>query len=73
MVWDMLDSLKSKVPVVSVNINNASLLAIRCVTWLSLIDQDILISSDLAGNVHLHDMNDPFITSKIFRVRCNYV
>jgi hypothetical protein len=72
VVWNILDSLGSQSPIVSVNIPNASLLAIRCITWLSLINQNIFISSDSDGNVNLHDLNDPFMVSKIFRVRCKY-
>ncbi|KAI7892019.1 WD40-repeat-containing domain protein [Mucor mucedo] len=73
IVWDILKSLKSQVPIVSVNICNASLLAIKCLSWISLLNRDILISSDSDGNINLHDMNDPFIVSKIFRVRCTYI
>lgn len=70
IVWNILESLLTKIPTMIVNISDASLLAIRSISWLSLIDEHIFFSSDSDGNVHLHDLNDPFMVSKIFRVRC---
>lgn len=70
MIWDILESLLQKQGVISVNIPNASMLAIRCIAWKSLFDEVTLLSSDTDGNVILHDLNDPFFPYKIFRVRC---
>lgn len=70
VVWNILDSLLTKTPTVIVNILNASFLSIRSITWSSLIDGDIIYSSDADGNALLHDLSDPFLPSKIFRARC---
>jgi WD40 repeat protein len=70
VVWDILQSLLQTTPIVNINIPNASLLAIKCISWISLFDESLLISSDSDGNINLHDLKDPFLSSKIFRVRC---
>ncbi|KAI8640074.1 WD40-repeat-containing domain protein [Parasitella parasitica] len=73
VVWNILESLLQDTALIHVNIPNASLLAIRCIAWKSLFDDTILFSSDMDGNIHLHDLNDPFFPSKIFRVRHTYI
>lgn len=70
IIWDILESLLQKKDIISVNIPNASMLAVRCIAWRSLFDEATLLSSDTDGNVILHDLNDPFFPLKIFRVRC---
>ncbi|CAO3626298.1 unnamed protein product [Mucor fragilis] len=73
IIWDILESLLQKKDIISVNIPNASMLAVRCIAWRSLFDEATLLSSDTDGNVILHDLNDPFFPLKIFRVRYPYV
>ncbi|KAI8083871.1 WD40-repeat-containing domain protein [Thamnidium elegans] len=73
VVWNILNSLLTKTPTVIVNIPDASLLSIRSITWSSLVDEDIIYSSDSDGNVLLFDLSDPFLPCKIFRVRCTYI
>ncbi|KAL9555342.1 hypothetical protein MBANPS3_002405 [Mucor bainieri] len=73
VIWNALESLLQKKNIISVNIPNASMLAIRCIAWRSLFDETTLLSSDTDGNVILHDLRDPFFPYKIFRVRYPYV
>lgn len=69
VVWDILDSLLRNNNIINVHIPNASMLPIRCIAWKSLFDENILFTSDTDGTINLHDLNDPFFPSKIFRVR----
>jgi hypothetical protein len=69
-VWNILDSLLRSTPVIDVNIPNASLFPVRCIAWKSLLEDNLLFYSDTDGNINLLDLKDPFISSKIFRVRC---
>lgn len=74
IVWNILDSLLTARPSLTVNIHNASLVPIRDISWVSLLEhQPFFISSDADGTIFLHDLNDPFINLKIFRIRCTYV
>lgn len=69
-MWDILESLLQNTPIISVNIPDASVLPVRCVAWMSLLEDNILFYSNTEGNINLIDLKDPFIFAKIFRVRC---
>ncbi|CEP10880.1 hypothetical protein [Parasitella parasitica] len=73
VIWDIVESLLQDTVLVHVNIPNASLSPIRCIAWKSLFDEMTLFTSDMDGNILLHDLNDPFFPSKIFRVRHTYI
>lgn len=69
VIWNILDSLLSQLPTVNINIPNASSASIRIISWLSLLNENLIISSDLAGNILILDLQDPFMICKIFRMR----
>lgn len=73
IVWDILDSLLNERPKVIVSIPNASLISIRSISWTTLLDGDVLVSSDSSGYLSVHDLKDPFMVYKMFRARSKYI
>ncbi|RCH99100.1 hypothetical protein CU098_010494 [Rhizopus stolonifer] len=69
VVWDILGSLLQDKPKIIASIPRVSQLPIRCISWSSLFNKNLLLTSDLDGNILVHDLSDPFMTYKVFRRR----
>ncbi|CEI86357.1 hypothetical protein RMCBS344292_00799 [Rhizopus microsporus] len=66
VIWDIFQSLCRDVPIVHVQLMMTA--PIRSVSWTFLFDS-LLLSTDTAGRVYLHDMRDPFMSQQVMKIK----